>query len=49
MAPGPGVLAFGAVVILSMLATMAFDPRLIWDAQSSPKTLETCLEPESTQ
>lgn len=49
MAPGPGVLAFGAVVVLSMLATMAFDPRLIWDAQSSPKTLETCLEPESTQ
>ena len=31
MAPGPGVLAFGAVVVLSMLATMAFDPRLIWD------------------
>lgn len=29
--PGPGVLAFGAVVVLSMLATMAFDPRLIWD------------------
>ncbi len=31
MAPGPGVLAFAAVVVLSMLATMAFDPRLIWD------------------
>jgi len=30
--PGPGVLAFAAVVILSMLATMAFEPRLIWDA-----------------
>ena len=29
---GPGILAFGAVVILSMLATMAFDPRLIWDS-----------------
>lgn len=29
--PGPGVLAFGAVVVLSMMATMAFDPRLIWD------------------
>ncbi len=29
--PGPGVLAFAAVVVLSMLATMAFDPRLIWD------------------
>lgn len=33
MAPGPGVLAFAAVVVLSMMATMAFDPRLIWDAQ----------------
>jgi paraquat-inducible protein A len=31
MAPGPGVLPFAAVVVLSMLATMAFDPRLIWD------------------
>lgn len=31
IAPGPGVVAFGAVVVLSMLATMAFDPRLIWD------------------
>jgi paraquat-inducible protein A len=29
--PGLGVLAFAAVVVLSMLATMAFDPRLIWD------------------
>ena len=32
---GSGILAFGAVVILSMLATMAFDPRLIWDGASS--------------
>jgi paraquat-inducible protein A len=30
--PGPAAVAFGAVVVLSMLATMAFDPRLIWDA-----------------
>lgn len=28
---GPGALAFGAVVVLTMLATMQFDPRLIWD------------------
>ncbi|HWU82637.1 MAG TPA: paraquat-inducible protein A, partial [Methylophilaceae bacterium] len=28
---GPGALAFGAVVVLTMLAAMAFDPRLIWD------------------
>lgn len=40
MAPGPGVLAFGAVVVLSMLATMAFDPRLIWDAHSSSEPME---------
>lgn len=30
--PGNGALAFGAVVVLTMLATMSFDPRLIWDA-----------------
>ncbi len=28
--PGPGVLAFTAVVVLSMLASAAFDPRAIW-------------------
>ena len=30
--PGPGALAFGAVVVLSMLAAQSFDPRLLWDA-----------------
>jgi paraquat-inducible protein A len=29
--PGPGAIAFGAVVVLTMFAAMAFDPRLIWD------------------
>ena len=29
---GPGALAFCAVVVLTMLASMQFDPRLIWDA-----------------
>lgn len=29
---GPGAVAFGAVVVLTMLAAEAFDPRLIWDA-----------------
>ena len=33
--PAPGILAFAAVVVLSMLATMAFDPRLIWDKYSN--------------
>lgn len=31
--PGPGALAFSAVVILTMLAARSFDPRLMWDAQ----------------
>jgi paraquat-inducible protein A len=30
--PGPGVPFFAAVVILTMLAAMSFDSRLIWDA-----------------
>lgn len=29
--PGPGVAAFGAVVVLTMLASISFDPRLAWD------------------
>ena len=28
---GPGAIAFGAVVVLTMIAAMTFDPRLIWD------------------
>ena len=32
--PGPGVLFFAAVVVLTMLAAEAFDPRLIWDART---------------
>jgi paraquat-inducible protein A len=28
---GAGIVAFGAVVVLTMLASMSFDPRLIWD------------------
>lgn len=30
--PGLGVLAFGAVVFVTLLATESFDPRLLWDA-----------------
>ncbi|HTB60895.1 MAG TPA: paraquat-inducible protein A [Polyangia bacterium] len=33
---GPAAIAFGAVVVLTMMATRAFDPRLIWD----PETVE---------
>lgn len=33
--PGPGVMFFAAVVVLTMIAADAFDPRLIWDAGDS--------------
>jgi paraquat-inducible protein A len=33
---GPGAVAFGAVVVVTMFAAMTFDPRLIWD-QRSPR------------
>lgn len=29
--PGPAALSFASVVILTMLAAMSFDPRLLWD------------------
>jgi paraquat-inducible protein A len=29
---GPGLLAFAAVVVVTMFATITFDPRLMWDA-----------------
>lgn len=32
--PGPGVVVFGAVVILSLLASAVFDPRAIWDERT---------------
>lgn len=35
VAPGPGLLFFAAVVVLTMLAVESFDPRLIWDAPSA--------------
>ncbi len=31
--PGPAAAAFGAVVVLTMFAAMAFDPRLLWEPQ----------------
>lgn len=33
--PEPGLLAFGAVVVLTMLAAGSFDPRLIWPEKSA--------------
>ncbi len=38
---GPGALAFGSVVILTMLASMQFDPRLIWDYVDERKDRKT--------
>jgi len=32
--PGPGLFFFAAVVVLTMLAVEALDPRLLWDAAS---------------
>ncbi len=32
VAPGPGVLFFAAVVVLTIFAAESFDPRLIWDS-----------------
>jgi paraquat-inducible protein A len=29
---GPGIVYFAAVVVLTMIAAMTFDPRLMWDA-----------------
>src|SRR2546423_2856754 len=31
--PGPGLIAFTAVVVLTMLASASFDPRLIWESR----------------
>ena len=33
--PGVGAICFAAVVIITMFASMSFDPRLIWDARRS--------------
>ncbi|HEX5538246.1 MAG TPA: paraquat-inducible protein A [Methylophilaceae bacterium] len=34
---GVGIAAFGAVVVLTMLASLSFDPRLTWDAAPAAK------------
>jgi len=33
--PGPGIAAFGAVVVLTMLSSISLDPRLIWDTDNA--------------
>lgn len=34
--PGAAATSFAAVVVLTMFASMSFDPRLIWDAMEKP-------------
>lgn len=34
--PGPGLVAFCAVVVLTVLASTSFDPRLIWTTSQKP-------------
>lgn len=36
--PGPGVMFFAAVVMLTMIAAERFDPRLIWDASAAKES-----------
>jgi len=38
--PGPGVLFFAAVVVLTMIAADSFDPRLIWDSGTISRATE---------
>ncbi|EHP40698.1 paraquat-inducible protein A [Cupriavidus basilensis OR16] len=33
--PGAGAMAFGSVVVLTMLASLSFDPRLLWDSMDA--------------
>ncbi|MDM0020089.1 paraquat-inducible protein A [Variovorax saccharolyticus] len=44
---GVGIAAFGAVVVLTMLASLSFDPRLTWDteADAGPQELKMDNEP----
>lgn len=42
--PEAGLLAFGAVVVATMLAASSFDPRLIWP-QADPSALATPAQP----
>ena len=46
VAPGAGVLFFAAVVVLTMLAAEAFDPRLIWDADRTRTRPAMADEPD---
>lgn len=38
--PGRGVFSFAAVVVLTLMATLTFDPRLLWDEAEAKKHYE---------
>ncbi|RYZ11986.1 MAG: paraquat-inducible membrane protein A [Comamonadaceae bacterium] len=43
---GVGIAAFGAVVVLTMLASLSFDPRLTWDTRSTSASGDAPKETE---
>jgi paraquat-inducible protein A len=51
--PGGGAIAFASVVVLTMLASASFDPRLMWDAARAAghdldaEDLETTSSPKA--
>jgi paraquat-inducible protein A len=46
--PGEGTFAFAGVVVLTMLASLSFDPRLIWDAAAKNQRQPCLRRPEAT-
>ncbi len=40
---GIGIVAFGAVVVLTMLASLSFDPRLIWDTSNTKTSSRSAI------
>ena len=42
--PGPAILSFASVVVLTMFAAMSFDPRLLWDRHVK-EALEAGVKP----
>jgi paraquat-inducible protein A len=42
---GTGIAAFGGVVVLTMLASLSFDPKLTWDSQPHESSPDNSHEP----
>ncbi|MGI4950935.1 MAG: paraquat-inducible protein A [Janthinobacterium lividum] len=49
--PGYGAVAFACVVVLTMLAAISFDPRLMWDyaGENGPEPAATADRPRATE